>query len=134
MNIPKYKAWNKDKSIMVDVRSFCIFDKGAISYKHNGELGFATLDPDNRDFEDHDGYAILMQAIGLVDNKGVDIYEGDIVTTPLMGCSQSFTYQLWHNMLWNITEQGRYVGFIVSHLGLTSPPSMLVLLVIFTRM
>ena len=79
MKIPKYRAWNKDKSIMVDVRTFSIFDKGAISYKHNGEIGFATLDPDNRDFEDHDGYAILMQAIGLVDSKGVDIYEGDIV-------------------------------------------------------
>jgi uncharacterized phage protein (TIGR01671 family) len=80
----KFRAWDKEQGLMFNVDA--IYFKGSYDYPHHTkeETEGCEIGPgDNGEIETLESSPILMQFTGLLDAKGREIYEGDIVNLNL---------------------------------------------------
>ena len=92
--IPKFRAWDKENKIMIDVD---------ILNWNNGEVDFIgdgiTFILKANDIE-------LMQSTGLTDKNGKEIFEGDIIAINLEGIETPITAKVFQN---------RKIGILMFH-------------------
>lgn len=103
--IPKFRAWDTtNKEMFKD--TFAITESGQVVVV---EQEFVTSIPDYV-FVDH---LIVMQSTGLLDKKGKEIFEGDIIRTNAFGCIVCFgEYTHYEDEYTQITEIGFYLSFL----------------------
>ena len=82
--IPKFRAWDKDTKLLLDVNT--IDYKKSVAICEHWEFGETT--------ELTFGDIILMQSTGLKDKHDVEIFEGDIVDFRVFNQAISGVYQI----------------------------------------
>lgn len=96
--IPKFRAWNKTKKIMSEVKKINFWSEELDA------VAFAK-----KDFEDVE----LMQSTGLFDKNGKEIFDGDIIRTNAYGCIVGFgEYTYFEDEHTQTTEIGFYLSFL----------------------
>lgn len=100
--IPKFRAWDKVFKEMVQVNGLVLDEQVVkVTYK-NGNV----VKEDMKEYE-------LMQSTGLFDKKGVEIFEGDIITTNAYACIVGFgEYTYFEDEDTQTTAIGFYLSFL----------------------
>ena len=96
----KFRAWNNREKVMSLLRGFDFLIKQAIINCPNEKSKTAISSWDYKDKE-----IKLMQFTGLQDEKGVDIYEGDILKYKYMFQDKMSTSEV----VWNDERNGFYL-------------------------
>lgn len=98
---PRFRAWLKNDKEMIDVDEIH-FDKGQLDFIGDGITFMRKAD----EIE-------LMQSTGLFDKNGVEVFEGDIITTNSFACIVSFgKYDYFEDDGIKITGIGFYLGYL----------------------